>query len=158
MKVTHTVRYDASVDQVCEMLTDPDFRERATLAQGAISASATVAGGRVTVDARRPDDEIPAFARKLIGDVELHITQTEDWADDVYEALMTIATTGLPASIRGTRSLVEDGDGTLDVFEGEATAKVPLLGGKIEKLLADKLAHGWDAEHRVGVAWLQGDR
>ena len=56
------------------------------------------------------------------------------------------------------RRLVEDGDGTLDTFEGESRAKIPLVGGKIEKLLAEKLVLGWNVEHRAGVAWLRGER
>ncbi len=158
MKVTHSVRYEASVEEVYAMLSDPAFREHATLAQGAVSADATVDGGSVRIDFRRHNDEVPGFARKLIGGEELHATQAEDWSDDAYEADMSITTEGIPAGIHGTRTLVEDGDGTLDTFEGESRAKIPLVGGKIEKLLAEKLVLGWNVEHRAGVAWLRGER
>ena len=106
MKVTHSVRYEASVEEVYAMLSDPAFREHATLAQGAVSAEATVDGGSVRIDFRRHNDDVPGFARKLLGGDELHATQAEDWSDDAYEADMSIATEGIPAGIHGTLSLI----------------------------------------------------
>ena len=35
---------------------------------------------------------------------------------------------------------------------------MPLVGGKLEKLLADKIESGMDVEHTVGLAWLEGNR
>lgn len=154
--MTHTVRYDAPPADVHAMLTDPAFRERATLAQGATHVEVTVTGGAVTIDFHRPNDDVPGFARKVIGGSHLHARQHEEW-DDV-EAAFSITTEGIPAGITGTRRLVADGDGTLDTFEGESKAHIPLLGGKIEKLMADKLRHGWDNEHEVGTGWLAGER
>ena len=158
MKVTYSVRYDASVDEVWAMLSDPAFRERATLAQGASSATATVDGGRITINFVRPNDDVPPFARKLAGGEQLHATQAEEWADDEYSAVLSVRTEGIPAGIDGTRTLTEDGAGTIDAFDGETHSRIPLLGSKVEQLLADKLIEGWNAEHAEGMAWLTGDR
>ena len=35
---------------------------------------------------------------------------------------------------------------------------VPLVGAELERLLADRIRAGIDAEHGVGVAWLEGNR
>lgn len=158
MKVTHSVRYDASVEDVYAMLSDPAFRERTTRAQGATSVNVTIDGGHIEIDFRRPNDDIPSFARKFAGGAELHATQTEEWADDDYSATMTVDTEGVPAGVVGTRTLIEDGDGTIDQFEGDATARIPLVAGKIEKLIAEKFVEGWNNEHAQGVAWLGGNR
>jgi hypothetical protein len=32
---------------------------------------------------------------------------------------------------------------------------VPLIGGKLERLMAEKVAAGMDVEHGVGVTWLE---
>ena len=69
-----------------------------------------------------------------------------------------MSTPGKPTSITGTRSLVADGDGTLDTFEGECKAKVPLIGGKLEGIMAGQFTGGLDKEHVVGIAWLKGER
>src|SRR3546814_12827327 len=86
-----------------------------------------------------------------------HAIQAESWSDPTT-ADFSVTTPGKPAGITGTRRLVADGDGTLDTFEGEAKAKVPLIGGKIESLIAAKLKAGWDIENQVGTAWLEGER
>ena len=51
------------------------------------------------------------------------------------------------------------GDTTLEVMcFPEAKARIPLVGGKIGGLIAQRLKEGWDTEHGVGVAWLEGER
>lgn len=159
MKLTHSVRYDASVDDVHAMLTDPVFREKATWSQGATSVDVTVSrsgdGGSVRIAMVSPNSDVPAFARKIAGDT-VHAVQAEEWSG--HEADFTITTAKVPAGIHGRRYLVADGDGCRDEFDGEARASIPLVGGKLEKLIADKLKQGWDLEHGVGIAWLGGDR
>ena len=157
MRITHQVRYDASVEDVYAMLADPDFRERATLAQGALNVVVAVDGTQVTITIERLNDDVPAFARKIAGETVTAV-QSESWADDAYEADFSVQPRGVPFSITGTRRLVEDGDATLDIFEGEAHARVPLIAGKLEAILRDKLVEGWNAEHGVGTVWLAGER
>ena len=158
MLVTHSVRYAAPVEDVYAMLSDPVFRERATREQGATTVDVSIDGGSILIDFRRPNDDIPSFARKFAGGDVLHARQSEDWADDEYSATMTIETQGVPAGVSGTRTLLADGDATIDSFEGQATAKIPLVGARIEKLIAEKFIEGWNNEHALGVRWLEGDR
>jgi hypothetical protein len=42
-----------------------------------------------------------------------------------------------------------------EVVELEIEVEVPLIGGRLEKLMAEKVAAGMDVEHAVGVAWLE---
>lgn len=156
MKLTHSVRYDAAPADVYAMLTDPAFREKASWAQQVESVDATVTGGSVRIEMVQPNTDIPSFARAFAGETTRAI-QAEEWRDGEV-AEFSVTTPGKPAGISGTRRLVADGDGTLDTFEGEAKAKVPLIGGKIESLIGAKLKQGWDVEHGVGAAWLAGER
>jgi hypothetical protein len=156
MKCEHTVRYDAPVDQVYAMLTDPAFREKAAWALGSTSVEVPTDGGEVRIDMVSPTTDVPAFARKIAGATTRAI-QSERWRDGSV-AELRLESPGKPVSVVGTRSLVPDGDGTLDTFTGEAKASIPLVGGKIEKLVVEKLVDGWNTEHGVGVAWLGGDR
>ena len=155
MKLTHEVRYDASPDDVLAMLTDPAFRERAARAQDTTSVSVSVDGGAVTIDMVSPNTSVPAFARKIVGE-SVHVVQAEEWSG--HTASFSLTTPGVPAGVSGTRRLVADGEGCLDTFEGEAKARIPLVGGKIEGLIGERLKEGWDTEHGVGVAWLEGER
>ncbi|MBD8868743.1 DUF2505 domain-containing protein [Nocardioides donggukensis] len=156
MKLQHSVRYDAPPGEVYAMLTDPAFREKASWAQGAESVDVTISGTTVAIEMVQPTRDIPAFARTFAGDT-VRAVQAEEWDDD-RAAAFSVSSPGKPAGVHGTRRLVADGAGTLDTFEGEARARIPLIGGRIEGLLGTRLKDGWDIEHGVGVAWLEGER
>lgn len=167
MKVRHEVRYDAPPDEVYAMLTDPEFREKASFAQDATSVEVTIDGASVRIELVQPNTDIPAFARAIAGESTRAI-QTEQWSRGEgtappadHRAAFKVDSPGKPIAITGTRTLVPegpDGSGTVDRFEGEAKATVPLIGGRIEKLVSAKLTEGWDKEHTAGVAWLKGER
>jgi hypothetical protein len=156
MKLEHSVRYDAPIADVYAMLTDPAFREKATWAQGSISVDVEVDGPNVTIDMAQELTDIPSFAKPIAGE-KTRAVQAEVWHDGEW-ADFSVESPPMPIGIRGTRRLVADGDGTLDTFDGEARAKLPLVGKKIEQLISDRLRDGWDTEHGVGVAWLAGER
>lgn len=159
MKIIHSVRYDAPPADVYAMLTDPAFREKSSWAQSAQSVEVRIEGSSVRIDMHQPNTDIPGALRRFAGETT-HAIQTETWSDGPNGKMADFAVTtpGKPAGITGTRRLVADGEGTLDQFEGEATAKVPLIGGKIESLISAKLKDGWDIENGVGTGWLEGNR
>jgi hypothetical protein len=161
MKFQHEVSYAASPDRVFEMLADPAFREAAVAAQGVVSAEVdlqrTAAGGfSLTVDQIQRTDDLPSFARSITGDTTRAI-QREEWADTTGGTLK-IEAPGKPSAVSGTVTLRPEGSGTVEIVELDVHIKVPLVGGKLEKLLADRIRAGIDAEHGVGVAWLEGNR
>ncbi len=71
---------------------------------------------------------------------------------------ISIETPGKPTSIKGTLTLTESGGRTTETMEAEVKVKVPLIGGKLESLMADLVASGMDKEQTAGAAWLQGER
>ncbi|MCB0894108.1 MAG: DUF2505 domain-containing protein [Nocardioides sp.] len=160
MKFRHELTYDASPREVFEMLADPAFREASCAAQDVVSVEVDLQrdGDAFTLvaDQVQKTDDLPSFARTFAGHTTRAI-QREEWTDDSGGSLR-IETPGKPADIAGTITLLEDGSGTREVVELEVKVKLPLIGGKIEKLLAEKVAAGMDAEHGAGVAWLAGDR
>ncbi|WP_067429209.1 DUF2505 domain-containing protein [Nocardioides jensenii] len=156
MKIQHSVRYDAPVADVYAMLTDPAFREKATTAQVVTKLDVSVVAGSVTIDTVRPNTDVPAFAKAVAGE-STHSVQAEQWTDGTTAAF-SVKMPGKPGHISGTRRLISDGQATLDTFDGEAKVSIPLVGGKIEKLIADKLTSSWNIEHSVGTQWLEGDR
>jgi len=159
MKFRHELLYDASPREVFEMLADPAFREASCAAQDVISVEIELErdGDAFTLvaDQVQNTNDLPSFARTFAGHTTRAV-QREDWADDSGGTLR-IETPGKPADIAGTITLLADGDGTREVVELEVKVRLPLIGGKIEKLLGDKVAAGMDAEHDAGVAWLAGE-
>ena len=160
MLFRHELSYDAGPDRVFEMLADPAFREAVCAAQDVVSAEVALerpgAGFSLTVDQQQRTDDLPSFARTFAGD-STRAVQREEWADSTGGTLR-IETPGKPSEISGTITLRPEGSGTVEIVELDLRVKVPLIGGKLEKLLAEKVRSGMDAEHGVGTDWLKGNR
>src|SRR6476620_2438116 len=150
MQFRHELAYDAGPDQVFAMLADPKFREAACAAQDVVSA-----GVSLVLDQLQRTDDLPSFARTFAGE-STRAVQREEWADATGGTLR-IEAPGKPSDIAGTITLVAEGSGTREIVELELKVKVPLVGGKLEKLLAERVRAGMDAEHGVGVRWLKGE-
>lgn len=159
MKLRHDLSYDAPADDVLAMLTTPAFWDRVAAATGAISSTATVASDgdatTVVVDQEQEVVGVPSFARKFVGDSTRAIT-TQVWRG--RQASYTVDAPGKPTSISGTATLTEHGTGSALVYDLEVKASVPLIGGKLEKLVVELTTAGYEKEQAVGSAWLAGER
>ena len=157
MKFRHEISYDAPPAKVFEMLADPDFREQACAAMEVISADVQLdrdgEGFNLVIDQQQNTKDLPGFARTFAGESTQAI-QREVWLGPTTGNL-SIESPGKPASASGTIRLEEDGSGTREVVELEIKVKVPLIGGKLEKLMAEKVAAGMDVERTIGVVWLE---
>ena len=160
MKVTHTATYDAPLDEVYEMLTDPEFRRYAARATGVLRADVTVEdstdGRVVTIDQDQPTEGVPAFARKFAGETTRAVV-VETWSSPEH-ATLRVQTPGRPADVSGGYELSERDGRTTQAFTGEVKVKVPLIKDKLEKLMAELFVEGRDKDQAVAAAWLRGDR
>ncbi len=146
MRVRHQMHYPAPPDEVFEMLADPEFRE-------AVCIEIDSTGVRVEIDRvgnsmnvlvvhRQDTDDIPTFAKKMVGD-EILIEQHETWQTPT-SAELEISIPGKPGHLRGTIVLEQDGDGTVETLDGELRVNVPLIGGQDRepRRRAHDLRHG----------------
>jgi hypothetical protein len=160
MKFQYTSSYDAPAEDVFAMLTDPAWREKVGKAQGVVSSDVTVTpegdGCRVVIDQVQNTAGLPAIAKKIAGETTRALV-TEVWASPAGGTIEILAP-GKPTRAVGTVRLESDGSTTRHVTDLEVTVKVPLLGGKLEQVMADNIGRGLDVERAVGVAWLEGDR
>ena len=157
-RLTYDLTYDAPLTQVGEMLMDPAFRERVCDAQLAVRKNVSVGpdggGMKVVVDMVQATQGIPGFARKFVGD-EIEMVQTERWSD-IENALIDVVIPGKPGQMTGTVSLREEGGTTTETVAMEIRVTIPLVGGKIESLIADLLRKALRAENAVGREHLAG--
>jgi uncharacterized protein DUF2505 len=157
-RVTYDLSYDAPLTEVGEMLLDPAFREQVCDAIGAIRKTVTVGpdggGTTVVIDSVQRAAGIPGFARKFVGD-EIQMVQTERWSD-VENAVVEVVIPGKPGQMGGTVTLRESGGTTTETVEMEIKVGIPLVGGKIESLIADLLRKALKAENTVGRQYLLG--
>jgi hypothetical protein len=106
----------------------------------------------VRVDQKRPAEGIPSFARKFVGDT-IAISQREDWSS-ATDATLDVTIPGKPGHLKGTVTLRPDGQGTVETISGELKVGIPLVGGKIEVLVAELFEHALQTEQRIGTVWL----
>jgi len=159
MRLRHELAYDAPPAEVRAMLNDPLFWDEVAAATGALSSTATIgaegATTRIVVDQEQRVTGVPSFAKKFVGDSTRAIT-TQVWRGD--EASYEVEAPGKPTSIKGTATLAENGTGSTLTYDLDVKASVPLVGGKLEKLVVELTTEGFEKEQAVGAAWLAGDR
>jgi hypothetical protein len=159
MRLRHELAYDAPPADVLAMMGDPLFWERVGEANDVVSWTPTVSteGGatRVVIDEEQRTAGVPSFAKRIVGD-STRVVITQVWRGQ--EASYEIETPGKPTHVRGTATVSESGAGSVLVYDLEVKASVPLIGGKLEKLVAELTTEGFDKEQVVGATWLAGER
>ena len=162
MRVTADLRYDADPATVFEMLSDQAFQDRKLSQTGALSWEVRVqqqAGGVVIVSRRAlPTDQVPDAFKSLVG-ASITIAQTETWgpaaADGSRTGAMDLEVVGAPVRMQATLSLSATAEGgSVELVDGELKARVPLVGGRIERTAEPAVRAAIDAEQRIGRAWL----
>jgi hypothetical protein len=157
-RLTYDLTYDAPMIAVGEMLMNAAFREQVCDAQHALRKTVSVGqdggGMKVVVDMVQAAEGIPGFAKRFVGD-EIQLVQTELWSD-IENARVEVVIPGKPGQMSGTVSLRESGGTTTETVEMEIRVSIPLVGGKIESLIADLQRKALKAENAVGRRYLAG--
>jgi hypothetical protein len=67
---------------------------------------------------------------------------------------MRVTIPGKPGRVTGTVRLREDGAETVQTVDAEVKVSIPLVGGKVEKIICSALGHVLTVQQRVGADWL----
>jgi hypothetical protein len=124
-------------------LQDPVFLRHRSESAGERNIDIRVApadgGVRVTV-AREKTVDVPAFAKVAVGSTNRAVENTL-WRSvaDGWAAEYTIEVSGLPVKARGRSSLKPCSRGCLYTSTFEVIANIPLIGKRLEALVADGL-------------------
>ncbi len=157
-RLTYDLTYDAPMIAVGEMLMDAAFREQVCDAQLALRKTVSVdedgGGMKVIVDMVQAAEGIPGFAKRFVGD-EIQLVQTERWSD-IENARVDVVIPGKPGQMGGTVTLRESGGTTTETVQMEIRVSIPLVGGKIESLIASLLHKALKVENAVGREYLTG--
>jgi uncharacterized protein DUF2505 len=167
VRLSAELEYDADPERVFAMLLDQGFQEARLVATGALThdvgVEPTADGGAVISSSRDlPTDQIPDGVRAVLGS-RLTLIQTETWgpaaADGSREGTLNVQTPQAPVRMTGTLKLVPRADGrTRESVDGELKAKIPVVGGRIEKAAEPAIRAAIEAEGRVGREWLADAR
>jgi hypothetical protein len=137
--------YDADVEVVYALISDPDYIERKYIALGgrdvSVERSDTSDGGCKVVTKRTVTIDLPGFASKVLTPSQSPV-QTENWtaASSSGERVCnyTVEAPGTPSRIQGTHRLTPTASGCHHTIDIDAKVNIPLIGGKIEKFAADQ--------------------
>jgi hypothetical protein len=159
MRLRHELAYDAPPAEVLAMMSDPLFWRKVGEANDVISWTPTVTtegdATRVVIDEEQRTAGVPSFAKKIVGE-STRVVITQLWRG--HQADYEIDTPGKPTHVHGTATVAEHGTGSTLTYDLEVKASIPLIGGKLEKLVVELTTEGFDKEQAVGAAWLAGDR
>ncbi|GAA2169325.1 DUF2505 domain-containing protein [Pedococcus bigeumensis] len=162
MKIAKTIEYAATPEEVFAVLSDVKFQEAKCAATAAIKHSADVktVGDHTVITTERilPSDGLPDFAKSMVGPT-LKVTETQDWgpasSGGGRRGTVDMTVAGAPIALQGTMMLAPGGGGTVETIEAELKAKVPLIGGKIEKAAAPPIEEAIDIEALTAAKWLK---
>lgn len=145
MSMHYEFEHDAQ--SVFNLLTDPDFLVDRCLDLGELEASCEVEEkGDVTVISltRKLTRDLPRFLAKMM-DPEQTMHMTEKWQSDGeggWNGNYTFEMEGQPVIIRASFELYPTDAGCCYSIEHDVTAKIPLIGGKIEKYIGGQVDDG----------------
>lgn len=132
-----------SVEEVFAVLTSPGWpaRKAAELRDGSavVERAERPDGGVLLVVSRELPSSVPGFLERFLP-ADGRVVQTEDWgpaSGGERHGTWSVALPGAPATLGGTLRLAPTGAGSSWTTSGEVTVKVPLIGGKAERLIGE---------------------
>jgi uncharacterized protein YndB with AHSA1/START domain len=161
MKINATVDYAAPPEAVFAMLANEDFQTRKCAATGARRHSVSISahGDHTVIVSSRdlPTDDFPDFVKNMVG-ATLAVTETQDWGppgpEGSRQGRLTVDIASAPIDMSGTLTLAPGALGTVETIEGDLKARIPLIGGMIEKAAAPAIQSAIRVEKETGHAWL----
>jgi hypothetical protein len=159
-RVSHTLTYPGTaVADVYAMLADPAYRKAVGEYQRVTDFSCDITptgnGMQVRLEQAHGTDRIPSFAQKLVGG-EIRFVQEESWSSP-SAADIHVSIPGKPGEMNGATTLTQAGADVVQQIDLAVKVGVPLIGGKLEELVAGFVTKSFDAENKVGVKWLRGE-
>lgn len=104
----------------------------------------------------RPSRTVPGFLKPLLGPEGLVYYQVTEGqpATGLLRWWVEVPAFGERMSVGGTTRIEPHPDGCQRVIEGEVTVRVRLVGGQIEKFVAEDVQKSYDKAVRAMAAWM----
>jgi Protein of unknown function (DUF2505) len=148
-------------EKVYATMTDPDYlrarlREIGGPGSGLLDHEASPDSARYELKQGLPEKDLPPVVGKVMnGDLAIVRTETLNrTAPGSYTGDVDVAIPGAPASAAGTMRLADAPDGSLFEVHADVTVRVPLIGGKIEEIVAEQVRRLLEAETAFTIRWL----
>lgn len=125
-------------------------------------------GGRITAfegDGKKADvTQVQVIAKDLLpqavtsflpGDLEIERHELWKRTADGADGTFTASVAGAPATVEGKMTIRAANTEAALTVNGEVEVKVPLIGGRIEKMIVEQLQELIKAEYEFAVRWLE---
>ncbi|MDO5736555.1 MAG: DUF2505 domain-containing protein [Propionibacteriaceae bacterium] len=156
MHLSYRHTYDASADAVIALMANPDFLSDVATQSGATSHDVRIEGPTTHMEMAL---EAPADVAKFVGKT-IHVTQSLTWgnpdAQGTRRGTVDIAVAGLPIKMAAVAVLSPTGpDTSVGTYEGDLNVRIPLVGKKVESLVAPSINDAFDGIQRRAQEWLK---
>ncbi|GLZ38245.1 DUF2505 domain-containing protein [Actinokineospora sp. NBRC 105648] len=144
-RIEHRAEFTAPAATVHARLVDRAFLEERLRVLGGKDAalvSYTETGGAVEYRLRQGIDaaRLPSIVRSLVkGDLVVERTETWRPDGDAFAGTTAASVAGVPGEIKGTYRLADAAGGSALRTDAEVKVRVPLIGGKIESVIAEQV-------------------
>ena len=114
-------------------------------------------GARYRLKQGLSEKDLPPIVGKVMqGDLAIQRTETlRGTGPGAYGGDVDVEISGVPASAAGTMRLADNGAGSEFEVHADVEVKVPLIGGKIEEIVAGQVRRLLEAETAFTVRWLE---
>ncbi|PWN56595.1 DUF2505 domain-containing protein [Abyssibacter profundi] len=144
MKFQQSLQYNKPSDEVIQLFGDPSYFERKfqklnALAFDVLDQSSTGDQFSIKMKLTFPlSVPVPGFAKKVVGDTTTLIEQ-DSWDLAAKTGTLSVDIQGAPVKAVGQMKLVDQAGGCVNEISWDISCSVPLIGKKIEKLIADDI-------------------
>lgn len=151
MKYEQKQGFDQPSAKVIKMFGDRKYFERKYAELGFKNVEVLeheVKGDQFTIRIRytaSADVPLPDFAKRLVPS-EMNIVQRDSWDLKKKTGRLEVEVRSVPIKIGAAMRLTDEGKGSANVLSWEVSCGIPLIGGKLEKLLIADIQAKADAD------------
>lgn len=144
MKFEEQLRFEQPAATVLRMYTDRSFFERKYKGAGAWDVEVLEhekSERHFRIKCRfnmKSDAPLPDFARKFIGE-SISVVQQDAWDLQKLTGRIETEIRGAPVKISADMALRDEGEGSANELRWNVSCAIPLIGGKLEKVVAQDL-------------------
>lgn len=155
MRVSLTHRFACAPETLWEVFDSDEFEEALGRETGVVRELATEQVNGPVVERRRRTrlaQELPGVVKKVLGAdslewVELARLNRErnrlEWAVEMPRAVAS------RVDVHGTTRVRADGDESIRTITGEISVRIPVVGGRVEAIVAKSLTESYEAAARI---------
>lgn len=157
MQLNYRHKYNGTPEQVVALMRNKEFISDVARHAGATSHDVSFEGDVTKLRMTLP---VPGDLARFVGG-SVDLTQYFSWgepaADGVRRGSVDVDVKGLPVAVAAKATLRPVGDATEGDYAGDLNVKLPLVGGKVEKMVAPFIAEAFGGIERRAQDWLARD-